>query len=431
MTVWTSVEESTLRVGIPGTGKSAELACRIIDAPGAVVVTSTATDLYELTEPLRWRRGPVWVFNPGGIGGLASTLRWSPLVGCKDPHTAARRAIDLMGPTRAGTEGERWDIQGRRVLGVFLHAAALGGYRMRDVQAWVANPDAGRSAILTALDKSPQAIEMRQAAEHAITVTPKTRDGVMLAIAPAVSWVTNPAAVEAGDASGLGLFDVARFVDEAATLYLLGDDDGTVGPLVGGLDGGDRVPVAADRCDVAGWSAGPGADVRAGRDRARLPGAAGSVDGRAAEAVDHHSRGVPGSWAVAAAVGRRRRVDDPELGRRGAGVRRREGCRRPGAVRPARRRARRGDRDPGRERRCDVDEYAAGAGDLGGAPGELKNHRALLIGAGCRLRWLGRRSRGSGGMSGRRWRPIDGAQDAWTSERVDQVDAVDDMGVAA
>jgi len=128
----------------------------------------------------------VWVFNPGGIGGLASTLRWSPLVGCKDPHTAARRAIDLMGPTRAGTEGERWDIQGRRVLGVFLHAAALGGHRMRDGQAWVANPDAGRSAILTALDRSPQAIEMRQAAEHAITVTPKTRDGVMLAIAPAV-----------------------------------------------------------------------------------------------------------------------------------------------------------------------------------------------------------------------------------------------------
>jgi hypothetical protein len=143
MTVWTSIEESTLRVGISGTGKSAELACRIIDAPGAVVVTSTASDLYELSEPLRRRRGPVWVFNPGAIGGLPSTLRWSPLIGCKDPHTATRRAIDLMGPTKPGTEGERWDIQGRRVLGVFLHAAALGGYRMRDVQAWVANPDAG------------------------------------------------------------------------------------------------------------------------------------------------------------------------------------------------------------------------------------------------------------------------------------------------
>jgi type IV secretory pathway TraG/TraD family ATPase VirD4 len=123
------------------------------------------------------------------------------------------------------------------VLGVFLHAAALGGYRMRDVQAWVANPDAGRSAILAALDRSPEAVTMRQAAEHAITVTPKTRDGVMLAIAPAVSWVTNPAAAQAGDADGGsdGLFDMATFLDTAGTLYLLGDDDGTVGPLVGAL----------------------------------------------------------------------------------------------------------------------------------------------------------------------------------------------------
>jgi len=106
---------------------------------------------------------------------------------------------------------------------------------MRDVQAWVANPDAGKSAILSALDRSPQAIEMRQAAEHAITTTPKTRDGVMLAIAPAVSWVTDPAAVAAGDAVGIGLFDVRRFIDETGTLYLLGDDDGVVGPLVGAL----------------------------------------------------------------------------------------------------------------------------------------------------------------------------------------------------
>src|SRR6185436_4611421 len=32
-----------------------------------------------------------------------------------------------------------------------------------------------------------------------------------------------------------GLFDLARFLDQAGTLYLLGDDDGTVGPLVGAL----------------------------------------------------------------------------------------------------------------------------------------------------------------------------------------------------
>jgi hypothetical protein len=56
-----------------------------------------------------------------------------------------------------------------------------------------------------------------------------------VAIAPAVSWVTDPAAVAAGDAKGIGLLDVRRFIDEDGTLYLLGDDDGVVGPLVGAL----------------------------------------------------------------------------------------------------------------------------------------------------------------------------------------------------
>lgn len=236
-TVWTSAEESTLRVGIPGTGKTAELACRVIDAPGGVVVTSTATDLYELTGPLRRARGPVAVFNPGGLGRVSSTLRWSPLAGCTDPAVAARRATDLMGPPGAtGAEGERWAIQGRRVLAMLLHAAALGEHRMRDVAAWVANPDAGRADILEALVTSPQPFEQRRGAEQAIGMTPRTRDGVMLAIAPAVAWVTLPAAAWAGD-PGLDaqVFTVSDLTARAGALYLLGDDDGTVAPLVGAL----------------------------------------------------------------------------------------------------------------------------------------------------------------------------------------------------
>jgi type IV secretion system protein VirD4 len=235
--VWTSVEESTLRVGIPGTGKTAELVCRVVDAPGGVVVTSTATDLYEMTVGLRRRRGPVAVFNPGGIGGVPSTLRWSPLAGCTDPGTAARRAADLMGPAGApGSEGERWAVQGRRALAVFLHAAALGGQRIRDVHAWTTNPEAGRTHILDALMESPQAVEMCRAADQIIGMNPRTRDGVLLAIAPALAWVTLPAAAAVGDPdAAVGLVAVHDLVDERGALYLLGDDDGTIGPLVGAL----------------------------------------------------------------------------------------------------------------------------------------------------------------------------------------------------
>jgi type IV secretion system protein VirD4 len=231
-TVWTSCEESTLRVGIPGTGKTAELACRVIDAPGGAVVASTAADLYELTHALR--KGPVTVFNPGGIGGLESTLHWSVLDGCADPQTAARRAADLIGPD-GNDEAARWNVHARGVLTVFLHAAAIGGYRMRDVQRWVANPDAAARQILTALLDSPNAAEMGQAAEQALRMTTRTRDGVMLAVAPAVAWVTQPAAAECGDADPDEVSIVDDLVDRAGTLYLLGDEDGAVGPLVAAL----------------------------------------------------------------------------------------------------------------------------------------------------------------------------------------------------
>jgi type IV secretion system protein VirD4 len=74
MRVWSSVEDVICLFGGPRTGKTGYLAGRVIDAPGAVLVTSTRTDLHELTAALRAQRGPVFVFNAVGLGGLPSTI---------------------------------------------------------------------------------------------------------------------------------------------------------------------------------------------------------------------------------------------------------------------------------------------------------------------------------------------------------------------
>ena len=86
------LEEHLLVMAPPRTFKTAFLADVIVRYPGPVIATTTKADVFQLTSGVRARRGPVHVFNPQRIGGVASTFRWSPVSGCEDPATAIRRA---------------------------------------------------------------------------------------------------------------------------------------------------------------------------------------------------------------------------------------------------------------------------------------------------------------------------------------------------
>lgn len=155
--VWSSIEDVVCVFGGPRTGKTGYLAGRVLDAPGAVLVTSTRTDLHELTAELRAERGSVFVFNTVGLGDLPSTITFDPLTGCQDPVTATERASDLIAAgTQHDTGGERawWDAQARRVLAALLHAAALGGLSMREVLGWVADPDSAQREVQALMRRS-------------------------------------------------------------------------------------------------------------------------------------------------------------------------------------------------------------------------------------------------------------------------------------
>ena len=113
-------------------GKSGWLADRIIDHPGAVMTTTTRTDLYENTAPLRGQAGALHVFNPEGIGGLASTFRWNPLQGCEQPAIALQRAVAFTAATESKGLHDMtfWIGKASSVLASLLHAAALDGRTM-------------------------------------------------------------------------------------------------------------------------------------------------------------------------------------------------------------------------------------------------------------------------------------------------------------
>lgn len=233
--VYSPVEDVTLRVGGPRTGKSGEMADHIADAPGAVIATSTRLDLLETVGPLRTMSGPVHVFNPSGLGGIASTIAFDPLVGCEVPATAYARAEDMLGSGAAGdSERDYWTAQARRVLSGLLHAAALGGATMHDVLLWTAAPHTAETTVLAYLRRSPVTAYSADVAQF-LSTNDKTRTSITSTIMPALSWLTVETAVAVDrDAEP---FDVGELLANRGTVFLLGGEDGQTAPLVAALTG--------------------------------------------------------------------------------------------------------------------------------------------------------------------------------------------------
>jgi type IV secretion system protein VirD4 len=235
--VWALVEDVVIVVGGPRTGKTGWLAGRVLDAPGAALVTSTRTDLLDLCAPIRRQaRGEVFVFNPAGLGDRTSTITFDPLTGCTDPVTATERATDMLAAVASGAGGDRefWDGQARRVLAALLHAAALGHKRMADVLGWVADPDAAGREVPALLRRSG-VTAFEQDAMQFITTNERTRSSITSSVMPALGWLTHPAAAAAAE-PGEG-FDVARLLGERATVFLLGAEEAQTAPLVCALTG--------------------------------------------------------------------------------------------------------------------------------------------------------------------------------------------------
>ena len=242
--IWTSVEMVTLVVGGPRKGKTGYLGTRIVDAPGAVLATSTRSDLHDLTAAQRRAKGsPVYVFNAVGLGNVPSTLLFDPIVGCEDPAIAYERATDMALPAAGGAErsGDReyWDSEGRRFLSMVFHAAALGRKRddsctMRDVEEWRADPERHKGTIASYLRQSPQP-GMATLIESFTKLNERTRTSISQAVARATAWLTSPAACAATKPGAR--VDVEAFIKSRASIYLIGAKETQSEALVAGLVG--------------------------------------------------------------------------------------------------------------------------------------------------------------------------------------------------
>ncbi|HQU00593.1 MAG TPA: type IV secretory system conjugative DNA transfer family protein, partial [Acidimicrobiales bacterium] len=146
---YASVEDSMVILGPPRSGKGYNLVIPfILDAPGAVVTTSTRPDNLAATMTARMRRGPVGVFDPQGLAkGIAGGLRWSPIRGCELPQTAMLRAGALCAGAAGRVEGGNfWQQQTEVVVRCLLQAAAVDRRSVSDLYRWSLSPDEAKEA---------------------------------------------------------------------------------------------------------------------------------------------------------------------------------------------------------------------------------------------------------------------------------------------
>ena len=140
--IFSQSEDSKLVIAPPREGKTNLLAVELVlDAPGAVLATSTKVDLLYASIVSRQRQGKVFVLDFENISAWPELVRWNPVVGCDDFETALRRGQAWVGaqPIKGATNADFFNSRAAQILGRLLHVAAISGGSIREVARWAGN----------------------------------------------------------------------------------------------------------------------------------------------------------------------------------------------------------------------------------------------------------------------------------------------------
>lgn len=239
VTVHVSTEESLVIQGAPRSGKGLYVIINaILDAPGAVVTTSTLADNLVVTMKARASNGrPVTVFDPQGMSGLPTALRWSPIRGCQDPDVATRRALVISADAALKGENAAWQRRSQIVLQCLLPAAALSGEGVSAFRRWASNPVLAREA-LAILDRPEAALGWQADLTGIIDDDPRNTSNSWIGVTAAAAPLSSPKVLAALDPRGASeQFDPKAFIEQRGTLYLIGTKSGAAaaGPYLSAL----------------------------------------------------------------------------------------------------------------------------------------------------------------------------------------------------
>ncbi len=218
--------------GPPQSGKSAGLAVpALLEWDGPAVASSIKTDLLGATRARRSGLGCVFVFDPFGLAGTESHT-WSPLHGATTWDGALEVAWRLASAgelDHRGVEGgEFWAIAAEQRLAPLLHAAAGTGLGIDAVVRWVYGQGtrelnealaelAGRAHNEQQRADALSAYDAVRAFEAQADRTRSSIEATAQALLRAYRF--SRVARSASDSE----ITADRLLDEAATLYLIGD----------------------------------------------------------------------------------------------------------------------------------------------------------------------------------------------------------------
>lgn len=237
--LYASWEDTHADIWGPRTGKTS---CRaipaIIEAPGAVIVTSNKRDVVDATRDVRLKNGAVWVFDPQAIALEEPSWYWNPLSYVTDEVRAAKLADHFASGSREpGAKTDAYfDPAGQDLLAGMLLAAALDQRPITDVYRWLTRPT--EDAPVRVLTEHGFTLMADQVA-GVIDAPEKQRGGIYGTAQQMASCLTNRQIVKwvtRVPKDTRPEFSPERFVREGGTLYSLSKEGkGTAGPLVTGL----------------------------------------------------------------------------------------------------------------------------------------------------------------------------------------------------
>jgi type IV secretion system protein VirD4 len=225
----TQPETSVLVIGPTRSGKTSGLVVpNLLEWRGPAIVTSTKSELVDITAGRRSSLGPVCVYDPTAESGRTDTVSWSPLAGCDTLDTAWTVAAWLcaglqQGSGRGDNDWAHWAESGKLLIAPLLYTAAACALSIVDVRDWIHRFDldtpAGLLDTLAAAHPEPDADPARAMAMLAsIDQRPEKERGTVFSTVMRIFSVFNERAV-ASSALSSG-FDPDRFIRDRGTLYL-------------------------------------------------------------------------------------------------------------------------------------------------------------------------------------------------------------------